>query len=510
MKALTAFDLSIPDSAVRVSERRIAGLAAGFSLVLSLLAAVTDDVLNSDGMWYVYTAQVFVEEGSSAALAKFDWPFLPVLIGLLHVGTGLSYVASSYLLNAVLLAALSTGFVLLYREIGGPRVWVAAAVILLSPFLNEYRNYVIRDFGFWCFGVWAILFFVRYCRRHRSWQDALGWQLCVLAAVAFRIEGVSLAVLLPLYCCFLPRQRFSAWLRANIVFLAGILGAIALVMLDIVPLTYLRRFEYLQSFLSWSVLSGDFTGKMVVVSHHLQGIPSISDTPAFLIGGALGIFVRQTVGGLGLLGLPLAAGLWQRRLRLAEWSVLSWAMFAAAVPVVMFALRDLFLSGRYPGLLVLLLSLPAARMLDEYLPRLDWMWKKYPLRLGVIVVALSVWTVDSVMVTRHYKLFLREAGEWAEAHVPPAARLYANDDTLYFYYGRGYTREAQYADNPVLAAKPVTDAYDWLLLHVHRQDAESFQTKLAARPELRLETRFENPKGDAVYALHVEPAAAGN
>lgn len=507
---MTGFDPVARDGVGRLSERCVAGLAAAFSLLLSLFAAATDDVLNSDGMWYVHTAQVFAEEGVNAAFAKFSWPFLPVLIGLLHVGTGVSYIVSSYLLNAVLLAALSAGFVLLYREVGGPRAWVAAAVILLSPFLNEYRNYVIRDFGYWCFGVWAILFFVRFCRRDRRWRDALGWQIGVMAAVAFRIEGVALAALLPLYCGLLPRERFGAWLRVNVVFLASLLGLMSLIMLDFVPLANQARFRYLQSFLSWSVLSGDFTGKMAAVTGHLQTMPSISDAPAFLIGGAIGIFVRQIVWGLGIWSLPLAIGLWKHKLRFKDWGELSWAMFAAAVPVLMFALRDLFLSGRYPGLLILLLSLPATRMLDVYLPRLDETWRKHPLRVVAIIAALSAWTVDAVAVTKHYKLFLREAGEWAEEHVPQTERVFANDDTLYFYYGRGYTRTAQYADNPVMAGKPVAGKYAWLLLHVHRQDIGNFEAALAARPELRQAARFENPKGDAVYALRVEPAASGH
>lgn len=486
-------------------------VAVAISLLLSLLSVATDDVLNSDGMLYVHTAQVFVEQGFSAALAKFNWPFLSVIVGVLHTGTGLSYIVSGYLLNAIFLAALSVGFVLLYREIGGPRAWVAAAVILLSPFLNEYRNYLIRDFGYWCFGIWATLYFVRFCRRDRSWRDALGWQLCVLVAAAFRIEAVALAALLPLYCGLLPRQRLSAWLRVNVVFLVGLLGLITLTMLDIVPLANQARLNYLRSFLSWSVLSGDFANKMAHVAEHMQAVPSISDAPAFLIGGAMGIFVSETVSGLGvLLSLPLAAGLWQRKARLAEWGALSWATFAVAVPVLMFALRDLFLSGRYPGLLILLLSLPAARMLDEYLPRLDETWRKYPLRVGAIVAALTIWTGDAVIVTQHHKLYLREAGEWAEEHVPQTARLFANDDTLYFYYGRGYTRTAQYADNPVMAVKPVAGKYDWLLLHVRKEDTGAFEAALATRPELRQAARFENPKGDAVYALRVEQAAAGN
>jgi hypothetical protein len=491
--------------------------AATFSLLLSLLAAATDDVLNPDGMLYVDVARVFVEQGFGAALGKFNWPFLSMLIGALHVATGLSFIVASHLLDAIVLAALSAGFVLLYRESGGPRAWVAAAVIVLSPFLNEYRSYVIRDFGYWCFGLWSILFFVRFCRE-QDWVNALAWQLCVLAAVAFRIEAVALAALLPLYCGLLPRERLRAWLRADALFLAGLAGLAALVWLDVVPLTNLSRLQYLQSFLSWSALTEDFQGKLAVVTGHLQAAPSANDAPALLIGGAIGIFFRQIVWGLGVWVLPLAAGLWQRKLRpfdfaqdrLAGWGALPWAMTAVALPVLVFAFRDMFLSNRYPGLLILLLSLPAARMLDAYLPPLAEAWRKHPLRTGVIVAALSLWAVDAAAVTQHHKRYLRDAAEWAEARIPREARFFANDATLYFYSGRGFTQEIRFAHQPADALGGEIERSDWLLLRVRKSDREIFQVALGARPELRLAARFENQKGDAVYALRVEHPASGN
>jgi hypothetical protein len=486
-----------------------AGAAAAFSLLLSLIATATDDVLNSDGMLYVDTARVFVEQGIGAAFRGFEWPFLSLLIGAASVATGLSYIAAAQLLDALTLAALSAGFVLLYRESGGRRDWVAAAVIVLSPFLNEYRSYVIRDFGYWCFGLWAILFFVRFCRE-QDWPNALAWQSCVLAAVAFRIEAVALAALLPLYCGLLPQTRIGAWWRVNAVFLAGVLGLLALTVLDIVPPAYLRRFQYLQSFLSWSVLSGDFSGKIAVVAGQLQAAPSSDDASALLIGGAIGIFLWQTVRGLGVWVLPLAAGLWQQRsLRLAEWGAVSWAMFAVAAPLLMFTVRDLFLSARYPGLLVLLLSLPAARMLDEYLPSLDEAWRNHPLRTGAIVAALSLWTLDAVAVTQHHKRYLRESGEWAEAHVPPDARFLANDSALLFYSGRGFAYVDPRVSNPVEILSSGGGGHDWLLLRVRKGEAGLFEAARGARSEWRLMARFENPKGDAVYALRVERPATG-
>lgn len=475
--------------------------AVALSLFLSLLSVATDELLNRDGMLYVSTARVFVEQGIGAAFAKFNWPFLSLFIGALHAATGLSYIASAHVLNAGLLAALSGAFIFLYREIGGPRVWVAAAVIIFSPYVNEYRAAIIRDPGYWCFGLWAILFLARFCRRGQAWTDALGWQAFVVLSIAFRIEAVALAALLPLYCMVLPGGRLRAWLHCNILFLGGLF---VLLMSDVVSLGETSRLRQLQSYLSWTVLTGDFNAKLAVVTGQLQHAASQGDARALLFGGAVGIVLQQVAWGLGILALPLLIGLRQGKLRRDALGPLPWAMGAVALPVLLFTLRDMFLSGRYPGLLVLLLTLPATWALDEYLTQYAGQLRKRVVCTGVAALALILFTLDAVITTDYRKHYLREAAAWAETHVPAKARFYANEGALYFYSGRDYPH-LPFVDAPLDDLRRESGRNDWLMLRVSKKDVEPFENLLKGRLDLRQEARFENPRGDAVYALRVEP-----
>lgn len=481
-------------------DRCAVGAAVVLSLGLSLLSVWTDDVLNRDGMLYVQAARVFVEQGIVAAFGAFEWPFLSMFIGAMHVVTGLSYLVAAQLLHAGLLAGVGGAFVLLYREVGGRSAWVAAAAIVISPFLNEYRAYVIRDAGYWCFGLWAVLFFTRFCQRGRSWPDALGWQVCVALAVAARIEAVALGALLPLYCGFLSSRRFLAWLRCNALFLVGLLSLVAFGFIEGIPLGGNKRVQVLGSYLSWSHYAGDFEAKAMLVAEYLQAAQALEDARAALVGGALAIFVRTVFWGLGLYNIPLLAGLWQGRLGRVWANPLPWAMAAVSLPVLVFTLRDMFLSGRYPGLLVLLLTLPATWALDEYLGRFAATLRKHPVWAGALALALAAYTLDGAVGTDHKKRYLREAAAWAEANIPKDARFYANEGALYFYSGRDYPHRP-YDDEPLADLTREAGSYDWLMLRVSKKDVDRLDAVLKERYDLLEAARFENPRGDRVYVL---------
>lgn len=96
------------------------------SLALSVYKVYRPSTINNDGLLYLSTAQTFIEQGFKAAFAQFNWPAFPMLIGLTHQAFGISYEHAAYGINALLLALLSVGFMLLYREVTagqGDRGW---------------------------------------------------------------------------------------------------------------------------------------------------------------------------------------------------------------------------------------------------------------------------------------------------------------------------------------------------------------------------------------------------
>lgn len=477
-------------------------LAAGvLSLALSAVKLASHSTINTDGILYLETAQLFVEQGLRAAFHQFDWSFFPILIGLVHKGFGVGYEHAALGLNALLLALLSAGFVTLFRDLssGNGRPWIAAAVILLSPELNDYRTYIIRDIGYWCLSLWAVLHFLRYSVLPNAF-NALAWQTCIAGAMAFRIEAVALAALLPLACLAGPKPS-RCWLGANSLFLLGLLLAGVAWAAGVLALDSAGRLEQLRDFLSLHYLSANFAEHAEAAARHVQAFYAPADAGLLLTGGALFLFLAKTAMSLGWAYGPLLGwGLWKQGWRLAPGRVW-YACAIVALPLALFAINDLFLSERYMGLLAILLSLSVALALEALL---------YPERrqrpithvaTGVALAGL-VLLLDALIRTGPSKGYIREAGDWLHGRISESAMLCSEDVALPYYAGLGRATagcpaldrlaRGESADNRFYAVKLKTKDRD------KRQKLENL---LAARADLETAAEFHNRAGDGILLL---------
>ena len=200
--------------------------AAGFvlSLMLSCWAYLANPLVNPDGVLYLRAAEAYLAGGVEAAFGLFEWPCYPIAIGLLRQASGLPLTGSAQVLDALLVGLLVVGFVSWCRAAGGGRrtALFAAALVLTHPGLNEYRNFVIRDFGFWAFGLCSLTALARYAATFR-WREAALWSGCLFAAALFRSEALLLALAGPL-ALLAPgapwRQRLARYLKLNSILLA--------------------------------------------------------------------------------------------------------------------------------------------------------------------------------------------------------------------------------------------------------------------------------------------------
>ncbi len=127
--------------------------AAIISLFLSAWSVYLDDVVNSDGVLYLWAAEALKAGDWQEALALYKWPLYSSLISLVSLIPGLGVEYAAHVLNAALTALAVVVFLSLVRELGADRKMLIAAaiVILLFPGLNRYRAFIIRDAGYIAF-----------------------------------------------------------------------------------------------------------------------------------------------------------------------------------------------------------------------------------------------------------------------------------------------------------------------------------------------------------------------
>jgi hypothetical protein len=174
-------------------------LALLLSLLFSLLLSGMHPQLNDDAFSYLRAAEHFREQGLQRMLEDHGWYAYSVFIALADPLLPGGLAASAQILNSLCLLLLVATFIRLQSAAGRctPRQqWLAAAVILLFPLLNEMRHFIIRDVACWAFTLLGLLQLLRYAQSPRP-GTALLWCGCTLFAALFRLEALLPALLAP-------------------------------------------------------------------------------------------------------------------------------------------------------------------------------------------------------------------------------------------------------------------------------------------------------------------------
>ncbi len=203
------------------------------SLALSGFAVAFASIPNDDAYTYIRTAEIFLEHGVGAAISHYTWAGYPILIALVSL-LGLSLFTSAYVLNAIFFAILAYAFISILRHLDDSNriAWLAALTVLAYPELNEYRDMVLRDVGFWAMlllALWRFMVFV----DTRQFSHSVFFVLAMIGAMLFRAEAVIYLVAIP-FALFLQSDRNTQQNRQDFLKLAGFIfcvGALGFLML---------------------------------------------------------------------------------------------------------------------------------------------------------------------------------------------------------------------------------------------------------------------------------------
>jgi hypothetical protein len=203
------------------------------SLALSGFAVAFASLPNDDAYTYIRTAEIFLEQGVGAAISHYTWAGYPILIALVSL-LGLSLFTSAYVLNAIFFAILAYAFISILRHLDDSNriAWLAALTVLAYPELNEYRDMVLRDAGFWAMlllALWRFMVFV----DTRQFSHSVFFVLAMIGAMLFRAEAVIYLVAIP-FALFLQSDRNTQQNRQDFLKLAGFIccvGALGFLML---------------------------------------------------------------------------------------------------------------------------------------------------------------------------------------------------------------------------------------------------------------------------------------
>ncbi len=455
------------------------------SLLLSLIALVSNPIINRDGILYVETARVFLQDGFLASFKSFNWPFLPILMAVVSKLTGIGIETTGHILNALFMAGACTLVVACTARRAPEAAWQVCLVVLALPGLNHYREELLREYGCWFFMMltfWLAL----------KWEDSPHWARALLLQTSLCIAALFRPEALALFPALIFWQVFTApanerWKR--------------LAMISSLPATGLAALLLIMS--TGHVTPSRISGEMERIN--LARFDAKAQTLAtaliyyardqartILFFGSLSIIPLKFIKQLGVFVVPL---LFLFKIRsflpaMTRIPLLSWAWAAHVLVLSAFVVDMQFLAGRYVAVLSLLASpligLGLWRLMQQY-PR----WGKAFATLALLIMISNVLSISPGQTQ------YGQAAKWLNGNMPENPRIFVESTRTAYYAGWRPATNFYPGEKRELLAKAIENGmYDFVILDVPRRETD-IDSWLKAN-KLRVLQRFSSPRNDSV------------
>ena len=451
---------------LRFSLQWLAKAALDRTVLLTLIASLALSVvslstatLNRDGMLYVRTARAFIEGGLSAAVTRFNWPFMPILMATISRLTGLDLEIAGHVANALFMAGASALMVACIQKVNPKDSLLAALIILSIPGLNEYRGELLREYGCWFFVMLSFWLALRWAERP-TWLGITAVQAALGFAALFRSEAIAL------YPACIAWQLFDAPKEERISRLA-MLFALPIATVACIATAYLSIELPTSSRLSRDlerISLSEFNNKALVLSSALIDYAH-DNARAILFFGSLALVPIKLVQKLGIFTVALMCAVFFGKWRsfIARFPLFCWAIALNILVLSVFVLDLQFLAGRYVGL-TLLLSTPllvsGARSLADTGPR----WKR------LIIVVLVITMLSNVISISQGKRHYVEAGKWLSENVSESEEVYIDSGRTAYFANWEQIKLLSRGERKSIEESVVAKRYKFYVLEVSKRD----------------------------------------
>lgn len=417
------------------------------SLLLSVWHIFANPVPNTDAFDYVRTAHVYLDHGLAAAYQWYPAATYPVMMGMLNQLTGIDLILAGQVINAALCAVLVYAFITLLLELRNtPRVALIAAIVILAfPSVNEYRYFLIRDFGFLAFMLLGTIELTRYGKTHAN-RHGLGFLVAIFLAALFRAEALIYLPLAPIALLSIGAKSWTSNLRA-LLRIEGTLLALTLITVALLSLAGVDLLGALQRIAAvYSPFLKDAIEALTAQNSPL-GLAIFGEYAvnfsgqylwAFMLAGMSAILIIKLIAGFGVPTLLLFLyGYRHNSLALRDPTLrvtLAYMFIAFTILLAFFALTR-FISTRYT-LMFCLATLPLLVLtIDKLIEPLQRSPHSKLLRglLGTLVLFSVVDAHISFGDSRHS---LDDAVQWLRTNSTTGDSVFTNSNYVAYFSGR--------------------------------------------------------------------------
>ena len=475
------------------------------SLFISVLAFYSNDIINRDGIFYMGIANAYTQEGLAGILqySNFGWPFFSIVVAHIHQITHFSFETSAITLNTVLFVLLTDALVLLSNKIlpNTRQVAIAALFFLCFLTLNEYRTFLGRDVGYWAFCSLALYQFILYI-ENPSLRNAVLWQLAMITAVLFRVDGTVVLLGLPLYLFFIRRPQ-QAFKQVSQLFILFVIGALIAVFVAVEQaslssvfskITTVTKYINPDSVLSQLQLNSELISSQILNKYSAEYSTIIlSSGLIFML--AYKLIKAITIGYIGLYVYSWRQG--ERPQRSSYRRLIIYFFTLNIIILIGFLFTEYFVSRRYTLLAVISLLF---LMLPIICGTLEKAWHSRKKPILIITGTLLFISLADSMIRSNSKVYIKEVAIWASSNLPANSTALTDSKIINYYFN----------DHQPVATLSLTQHinayknYDYLIVIEKRKHKERIE--LLSTMNLQPAFRLENKRGNKATVYAVQPS----
>jgi hypothetical protein len=412
------------------------------SLLLSLQAVYFDDIINRDGIMYLQMTEAYLSGGMAAAKLIYDWPVFSILIAWLHQLSSLSIETCGFTINSFLFILLTDALILISGLLVTSQRQLAIAAILILCFIpiNEYRDFILRDPGYWAFSSLALYQFMVFV-KNPNYKAATLWQIFIVVAILFRIEGTVVLFTLPFFLFFINpitpaiRQYFQS------LYLAISTAVLALVLLG--SQTDLSeafgKLDSISSYINLDKYLHLLDKYSTIIEQQILNQYSDDYASLILISGLLIMLAYKLLKAFSISYIIIYFTTSSKALSAHQPKLQKLLLYFFLINIFIlgfFLFRYYFVSSRYTVLALISLLLMVIYPLCHGIEQL-WLGKKK--RLLSVVGLCLFYNVADTTTRSSSKTYIKQTALWAAHNLPKDSLVMTDDEFMLYYFDREKT-----------------------------------------------------------------------
>lgn len=445
--------LNVDKNLIRYNLTQIRVFTAIASLIFSMYAVYFDDIVNNDGILYLKAAKLFVSGNMEAAFATYNWPFYSIIIAFFQKITSIPLELTAYILSCIFFVLLTDALILISSLIFSvPRQLKISAILILCfmPIL-DYRDYIIRDPGYWAFACLALYHFMVFMNSSRVIHATL-WQIFMIFAILFRVEGIFLLITVPFFLLLSKNLREEMVIRKLIsCFFVSIIFLATIPFIDDFATKQFSKIYSIFNYMNLDFIFGKLMISAEIIEHQVLNKYSGEYATFILFFGFLSLLIYKIFEGFSFSYIVIFLSSFKNRSQLSTnlyRNFLVYFLILNSLILFVFLLKENFISSRYVVLTSISLFLILSFYMVTGIERLYL--NKNKLLLVIIALCFSYNLLDAATTSRN-KSYIKDIALLSVQKVPEKSIVLVNDRAAFYYL----TSEAAHLTVCFLEKKPI-------------------------------------------------------